>query len=296
MNNSIAVVGRGAVGSAIYNDLSSKVDGVELFHSQNIDELKESHQFYNLIIYAAVPGVKWKANQEPDKDKEITDHAFNELKILSKKCAKMILISTIDVMTQSSGAYGKNRMELEKNCLIEFNTQIAIVRLPALMGKTVQKNIWYDLYHPYPDQLNESMVHTLNHYAQAHLNSQLEYYSYDEGNVHYLHHEDFYKDHQLGLYNATHPYTEMLWLDINDLGEILVIDDIIKFGDSVLIASYYKNQPAVLKMYELFEIIHEEKLNLSLSRLEYDKLLNYVDYSRFKDDAIYVNNLKVKRG
>ena len=33
MRNRIAVIGRGAVGSAIFNDLNSKIDGVELYLS-----------------------------------------------------------------------------------------------------------------------------------------------------------------------------------------------------------------------------------------------------------------------
>lgn len=294
MNNSIAVVGRGAVGSAIYNDLSSKVDGVMLYHSQNINDLKNSNQFFNIIIYAAVPGIKWKANSHPEEDKRVVDNAFNDIKLLSKLCSKFILISTIDTMTKDSGNYGLNRYKLEKDCINELGSQIAVVRLPALIGKTVRKNIWYDINHPYPNKLNQSMVDKLNIYAQKSLNSSKNYYSINEYNdLHYHENIDFYKNNQLGLFNATHPYTKMLWLDINNLGEILIMDETLKFGDSILIASYYKNQPAVFKMYELFEIINDEKLNLKLSRLEYDKFLNYADYSKFKDEAIYVNNLKV---
>ena len=294
MRNRIAVIGRGAVGSAIFNDLNSKIDGVELYHSQNIDELlNNDDKEFELIIYAAVPGIKWKANLNPDEDFKIVQNAFEQIKQLKTKCMQFILISTIDALYSKSGAYGKNRKWLEDEVLKELSLSCAIVQLPAIKGSTVKKNIWFDLMHPYPESLNQSMCDKLNQYAQKKLNSNEIIYEIDSQN-HLTYHRDLVdlNNHQLGLYNATHPYSKMLWLDISNLGDVLLTEEFIKFGDKTLIASYYKNEPALLSTYELFEIIYNEKFIFNIDRLEYDKLLNYVDYSQFANNATFVNNIK----
>ena len=294
MRNRIAVIGRGSVGSAIFQDLNSKIDGVELYHSQNIDELlNDNNKKFELIIYAAVPGVKWKANLNPDKDFKIVQNALSQIQNLKHKCMQFIFISTIDTLYSKSGAYGKNRKWLEDQVLNELGLSCAIVQLPAIKGSTVKKNIWHDLMNPYPDSLNHSMCEKLNNYAQKKLHSNELIYEIDK-NEKLIYHKNIeeLKSHQLGLFNATHPYSKMLWLDITNLGDILLTEEFIKFGQKTLIASYYKNEPALLSTYELFEIIYHEKFIFNCDRLDYDKLLNYVDYSQFVNDATFVNNIK----
>lgn len=300
MYNKIAVVGRGAVGASIYEDLTSKIDGVELYHSQNIQNLLDSNindsHLYEYIIYAGVPGVKWKANSNPNEDLNHINIAYQQILNLSSKCKKFILISSIDTMQKDSGVYGKHRKILEDKVLKALKSQCKIIQLPALVGKNVKKNIWFDLKHPYPFYVNYAMYEKLEEYAQKSLKSSLKYYSFNNktGQLNYLHHLDFYFDNQLGLYNATHPHSSMLWLNIDNIGEILLNEDLLRYGKKTLIASYYQNKPAILKMYELYEIIYEQKFKFSLTNDQYDEFLNKVDYSSFKDQAVYVNETKFK--
>lgn len=290
-----AIIGRGAVGSAIFNDLNSIIEGVELYHTQNIDELlnDQSDVCFEAIIYAAVPGVKWKANINPQDDFDQVKQAFNQIMQLKLKSKRMILISTIDTLVDFSGAYGKNRLWLENQVINEFGQACAVIQLPALVGSTVKKNIWFDLTHPYPNTLNQSMCDKLNEYAKRKCRTDQNFYELNE-NQHLIYHKSFKEldKNQLGLYNATHPYSQMLWLDISNLGEIVLNEDFIKLGHKTLIASYYKNEPALLKMYELFEIVKGETFKLDMDRIQYDQFLNHINYGHLANKAVYVNNIK----
>lgn len=300
MSRKIAIIGRGAVGSAIQKDLSSKhkEDQIEVYHSQNIyqllnTEVDRSNQ-YDYIIYAGVPGIKWKANQNPEKDMKHIKTAFDQIKNISQKCKQFILISSIDTMTKDSGAYGNHRKLLEDRVLDLLNDKCKIVQLPALVGRTVQKNVWHDLYHPYPKKINQTMFDKIQTYAQKALDSNDEFYQFDENTneITYLHNKAYYVDNQLGLYNATHPYSKMLWLNINELGDILLNPDLIQTNQKTLIASRHNNEPALMNMYQIYEQVYHTKFNFYLDKEDYDKLLNKVDYSHFADKALYINSVQ----
>ena len=47
-----------------------------------------------------------------------------------------------------------------------------------------------------------------------------------------------------------------------------------------------------MNMYQIYEQVYHTKFNFYLDKEEYDKLLNYVDYSQFANDATFVNNIK----
>ncbi|KAB2715712.1 NAD-dependent epimerase/dehydratase family protein [Brucella intermedia] len=128
----------------------------DLYNSSNIGNIVGKH--YDLLVCAGVPAVKWKANKEPDRDREQIAALIDPL---SKVTAdRFILISTIDVYSNPSRPhdeskdpfdpeaqpYGKHRLEVEKWATAHFS-DIMIVRLPALFGHGLKKNVIFDLLH-----------------------------------------------------------------------------------------------------------------------------------------------------
>jgi len=169
MNN--ALVGyTGFVGS----NLLKQANFNDLYNSENISTLMEKE--YDTLVFSGVPAVKWLANKEPEKDLETIRSLENILKTVNVK--KFILISTIDVYPVTQGcdedfdcssldnhAYGSNRLRFEKFCMNRFDNCL-IVRLPALFGDGIKKNIIYDL-------LNENCLDMIN------MKSSFQYYFLD---------------------------------------------------------------------------------------------------------------------
>jgi len=129
-------------------------------HLYNSATIKESHdQEFDLVVSAAPSAVKWKANKFPEEDKHMMDAFLADLApIRTKTC---ICISTCDVyhvprevdeMTDPHDAlpdlhpYGTHRLELEDFVRAHFADHL-IVRLPALFGDGLKKNIVYDFMH-----------------------------------------------------------------------------------------------------------------------------------------------------
>jgi len=118
-------------------------------------------------IYCAAPQArKWWANQNPEDDRF-------EVAMLIEACRRLactgsfILFSTVDVYdpplavderckpSDASHPYGRHRFMLEETILSLFGDQARIVRLPALVGHGLKKNIIYDL-------LNNNNVEKIN--------------------------------------------------------------------------------------------------------------------------------------
>ena len=118
-------------------------------------------------IYCAAPQAKkWWANQNPEKDRQ-------EVDTLIAACGQLrctgffILFSTVDVYDppvgvdeqckppEDSHPYGRHRFILEQSILDRFGAQARIIRLPALVGHGLKKNIIYDL-------LNNNNVEQIN--------------------------------------------------------------------------------------------------------------------------------------
>ncbi|WP_264320297.1 hypothetical protein [Zarconia navalis] len=106
-----------------------------------------------MLVCAGAPAVKWLANKEPDRDKASLDRLMQSLE--GVKASKFVLISTVDVYPtpvdvdeatpinrKNLHPYGKHRLELEDFVRDRFES--AIVRLPALFGEGLKKNIIYD--------------------------------------------------------------------------------------------------------------------------------------------------------
>lgn len=142
----IAVVGRGAVGSAILQSLEPHIDKehlkVDCYHSENIDEIFGKH--YDLVIYAGVRAFKGAAESNPSAD---LMHVLRAADTIDRiHAGTKLLISTIDAGLPDKyiTAYGRNRRLLE-NKVTKSCSNCKILRLPALFGSTVVKNTWYDM-------------------------------------------------------------------------------------------------------------------------------------------------------
>lgn len=123
------------------------------FNSKNIEEI--SHGRFGTVVCAGVSAVKWLANKYPDEDKSQIDRLIKFLRTI--ECEKFILLSTVDVYrepdveaeielppTDGLHAYGLNRLYLE-NFVREKFKQHHVLRLPALFGPGLKKNVIFDL-------------------------------------------------------------------------------------------------------------------------------------------------------
>lgn len=124
-----------------------------LIHRANLDLLR--HRSLDRIVCAGLPAAKWIANREPD-----ADHANMRLlcdTLRSVATRSFVLISTIDVYPRTRDAdeefdcsgepnhpYGGHRLEFEHFVRERF-PQALIVRLPALFGPRLRKNVLFDL-------------------------------------------------------------------------------------------------------------------------------------------------------
>jgi nucleoside-diphosphate-sugar epimerase len=124
----------------------------DLYNSSNIEQL--AGKSYDLVACAAAPGVKWKANKEPEQDLASIQRLMTPFETMKAK--KVVLISTVDVYQNpvgcdedtpldrtAGGAYGKNRLMLEDYLAARFDT--LVVRLPGLFGKGLRKNVLFDV-------------------------------------------------------------------------------------------------------------------------------------------------------
>ena len=138
-NKNIAIIGyTGLIGKNLLNQYKYKFKSIDLFNSKNSNNLKNKK--YDLVFCSAMPAEKWIANKFPKKD---TLNRNKLIKNLSKVSTDLIvLISTIDV--HQNHIYGKNRKYLEKYVQKKFNKYL-IIRLPAVFGKGLKKNILFDL-------------------------------------------------------------------------------------------------------------------------------------------------------
>ncbi len=124
------------------------------FNSTNIDQI--AGRSFDLIVCAGAPAEKWKANAEPERDRERLGRLITALERTDAR--KLVLISTVDVFLSPIGvdeetpvvmhglhAYGKHRRELEEVASQQFDA--TVVRLPGLYGQGLKKNVIFDFLH-----------------------------------------------------------------------------------------------------------------------------------------------------
>jgi hypothetical protein len=135
-----------------------------LYNSRNIGDI--AGRSFDLLVFSGAQSKKWWANQHPDEDWAGIQSAIGPL--TKVKAAKAVLISTVDVIPVSQRArseladcdtepmqpYGRHRRALEKAFVAQFPDAL-IVRLPALFGPGLKKNVLYDL-------LNDNILDKIN--------------------------------------------------------------------------------------------------------------------------------------
>lgn len=150
--NMDAILGyTGLVGSTIRESLDPST--TKYFNRSNFHSVKDYD--FKTVYGACIPGVKWWANKYPEEDLSNINSIIDSIKDIS--CEKFVLISTIDVHDMSrqvqsekvespaKHAYGENRFYVEKKLFQIFGDKLFIVRLPALFGVGLKKNLLYDL-------------------------------------------------------------------------------------------------------------------------------------------------------
>jgi nucleoside-diphosphate-sugar epimerase len=126
----------------------------DLYNTSNIESL--AGKSYDLIACAAAPGLKWKANQQPEADLASIRRLLAPFE--SVRAGSVVLLSTVDVYPRPIGvdestpidrgegsAYGRHRLLLEDFLVERFDT--TVVRLPGLFGEGLKKNVIFDLLH-----------------------------------------------------------------------------------------------------------------------------------------------------
>ncbi|WP_072548695.1 NAD-dependent epimerase/dehydratase family protein [Granulibacter bethesdensis] len=147
-----ALIGHtGFVGSNLLSQQSFSA----CYNSKTINEIRG--QAFNHVICSGVSAVKWWANQNPEADLAGIRRLMECLDAI--RADRFTLISTIDVYgsplqvsekntgsVMSSQPYGANRRMLEEWVSARFPDH-HIIRLPALFGKGLKKNIIFDMIH-----------------------------------------------------------------------------------------------------------------------------------------------------
>lgn len=162
----------------IGTNLKQKIEFDYEFNSKNIKNISECPDGLDLYL-SCLPATKWIINQNIEKDFENIKSLISILK--TKKYNRVYLLSTIDVYCDSplksnedydpnfSGLnYGSNRLIFEYMIkeFVEY-TNLLIIRLPALFGNYLKKNIIYDL-------VNDNNLDNLN------LNSYYQWYDLND--------------------------------------------------------------------------------------------------------------------
>lgn len=163
MNKNCLVGYTGYVGST----LLTQTEFDDVYNSSNIRDIKG--KAYDLVICAAAPAVKWKANQAPEEDLSNINSLITCLKEVEAN--RFVLISTVDVYSEPVGVneetpieeekaepYGRHRYFLEQFVASNFEKHL-IIRLPGLFGRGLKKNFIYDLVH-------NNALHLTHHKSQ----------------------------------------------------------------------------------------------------------------------------------
>ncbi len=165
----VAIIGHtGFVGTYIHRIYPN----AECFNSKSIYDI--CGKSFDLIFCSGVSAVKWLANKNPIEDLKNIQLLLDCLQhVICNE--KFVLISTIDVYDinkkinneialqnemilypQTTEAYGMNRYDFELKVLKIFKEKLQLIRLSALFGFGLKKNLIYDMinHRPIKIQLN----------------------------------------------------------------------------------------------------------------------------------------------
>jgi hypothetical protein len=211
------------------------------FNSSNINELLQiSNTGNDLDIYlACLPANKWIVNQNAQKDLE---NIFSILNIISKKeYRNIILCSTIDIYNSApllsnedyepnieSLNYGSNRLLFERLVTKDLTyDKLLILRLPALFGNHLKKNILFDL-------LNDNQISKINY------NSKFQWYNLENISLDIVKYLSITNDKVCIANLFTEPIDTYMLLkffnkdksDVNGDADAIVYDFTTKFSES----------------------------------------------------------------
>lgn len=140
------------------------------FDSRTISE--SAGQGYDLVVCAAAPGSMLEANRLPAADEQRIERLIDSLRRL--RAQRFVLISTIAVLADFGGGqdeqaaafstatpYARHRRALELRCAELFD-DCRVIRLPALFGTGLSKNLVFDLLNPMPSFLTEPAIAELH--------------------------------------------------------------------------------------------------------------------------------------
>lgn len=151
--SNVAIIGHtGFVGSF----LNEKIPHSDNYNSSNIQDIKNKK--YNTIYFSGLPAQKWLINQNPQKDLDNINEIINCL--ITVDCKMVYLFSTIDVYDKDNPKettkepYGKNRYYFEQFISSRYRNY-RIIRLPALFGLGLKKNLIYDI-------INSNQIEKIN--------------------------------------------------------------------------------------------------------------------------------------
>ena len=151
-----------------------------LYHSRNFHEAA-GHRF-GTVFFCGMPAEKHRATADPATDRAVLDGILSVLRRV--RTDQFVLISTIDVYAAAGTAegldedanlaaekedegkgegpdplaYGRHRRMLEEFVRETFSNHY-ILRLPALFGRGLKKNLLYDLLHDH--RLEAQSLHTV---------------------------------------------------------------------------------------------------------------------------------------
>lgn len=161
----ILVGSTGFVGSNLL--ASARFDAA--YHSSDVAEAFGSSP--ELLVYAGVRAQKYIANTAPERDLEHIGEAQENIRRIAPR--SLVLISTVDVfreplnvdedspvITEGLHSYGLNRYRLEE-WVRENYPGALIVRLPALFGKNLKKNLIFDMIRTVPSMLKADLYEKL---------------------------------------------------------------------------------------------------------------------------------------
>lgn len=121
-------------------------------NSSNVEQLRGLECLQ--VVCCGLPGEKWRANADPVADQLALSRLIDPLKTATAK--EFILISTIDVYGNRRGdeatnpkpwdVYGQHRKIMELFVGGRW-PNARIIRLPAIYGAGLRKNVLFDLLH-----------------------------------------------------------------------------------------------------------------------------------------------------
>jgi nucleoside-diphosphate-sugar epimerase len=124
----------------------------EYFDTTDVDQL--AGRSFDLVVCSGPSTEKWRANADPAADRENIECVVSALEHANIR--KLVIVSTIEVFlnpvdvdevslvpTAGLHPYGRNRRWLEQIATARFDA--LVVRLPALYGPGLSKNVLFDL-------------------------------------------------------------------------------------------------------------------------------------------------------